>query len=392
MIFFFVAIIVWLFMDFNIGKFFHNRWKKEHFYEKKHSDIHFFMDGHTLFADYFQKIKEATHHIHILFYIVRNDKMSNQFFSLLEEKAKAGVEVRLLVDWIGSIFLSRKSIRRLKSHGVQFAYASKLKLPFLFYRLNVRNHRKITVIDGHTSYVGGFNVGKEYMGEDEKFGEWRDYHVRITGEGAVDLQRQFSFDWYEATKERLSDDYFKEMYKGRYEHCFQATDGAGLQNHYIGLIKRAKKELIIGSPYFIPGKKVMNALLQSAKSGVDIKIIVPKKPDHPFVKEASIPYLHRLSKSGCHIYEFQNGFYHAKVIVVDDILCDIGTANFDKRSLFLNKEMNCYIYDKQFIHEVKQKIALDLERCELWKWGFGRNRSIWQKSKEVFSTFISGLL
>jgi len=357
---------------------------------ERQSDITLFTTGETLFDDYFAELERAKHHIHILFYIVRDDEMGQRFFSLLEQKVNEGVEVRLLVDWVGSFGLPSS----LRQKSGQFAFANRPTLPFFFYKLNERNHRKITVIDGKIGYLGGFNVGKEYIGQDPKFGHWRDCHLKITGEGVADLQRQFAEDWKEATGPSFGDDerYFPSLQKGAVKHRFLPTNGAYLEEEFIELIKHAKREIVIGTPYFIPSKKMMNALLEAIKRGVQLTVIAPIQADHPFVKEASFPYFRQLLHAGAHIYQFYNGFYHAKVIVIDDDICDIGTANFDRRSLFINYEMNCYIYDKPFIQHVKQTIARDIDTSTLLTAEYFRKQSWLHRFKEAVATMLSPLL
>ncbi|MCL6587867.1 MAG: cardiolipin synthase, partial [Anoxybacillus sp.] len=327
----------------------------------------------------------------VLFYIVKTDDISQQFFSLLQQKAKEGVEVRLLVDWIGSFRLPRKTIRSLKKSGVRFAFSQKPSFPYFFYQLNRRNHRKITVIDGVIGYIGGFNIGKEYVGQDANFGDWRDYHLKINGEGVMDLQTQFLKDWEAATTEMLQQEtrYFPELPRGTVVHRFIATNGSGLEEDFIHLIRQAKREIIIGSPYFIPSKKVMKALIDARKHGVAVTILVPLKADHPFVKEAALPYFYRLLKQGARIYRFYQGFYHAKTIIIDDDICDIGTANFDKRSFFLNGEMNCFIYDRAFTEQMKRVIHHELSRSEPLALDWWKKRSIWERGKESISILLS---
>lgn len=166
-----VIILALIYLDDKLGEYFYKKKKEKIVYPERQSDLSFFINGTHLFADYFAEIRKATHHIHILFYIVKTDEISQQFFQLLKQKAEEGVRVRLLVDWVGSFGLPKKLIRSLKESGIEFAYAHKPRFPFFFYRLNRRNHRKITVIDGKIGYIGGFNIGKEYVGQDPKFGE-----------------------------------------------------------------------------------------------------------------------------------------------------------------------------------------------------------------------------
>jgi cardiolipin synthase A/B len=391
---FVVILLLLIALDDKLGQKIYRSISVRREYSMRKSNLKFFTHGRQLFDDYFQTIKQAKHHIHILFYIVKTDQISQQFYDLLKQKAKEGVEVRLLVDWIGSFGLPKKVIRSLQESGIKFAYSHRPTFPYFFYKLNRRNHRKITVIDGKIGYIGGFNIGKEYIGQDPKFGDWRDYHLKVTGEGVQDLQTQFLDDWAAATKEKLfsKNDYFPEIESGTIPHKFIATNGDFLENDYVHLIHQTKKELIIGSPYFIPSKKVMRALLDALRRDVKVLILVPLKADHPLVKEAAFPYFYRLLKAGAQIYRFYQGFYHAKVIIIDNEICHIGTANFDNRSFFLNSEINCYIHDKQFVKTVRTAVNQDLSDSEKLTLDFWRTRTLWERGKESVSMLISGLL
>ena len=327
-----------------------------------HGQLDIFPHGPELFADYFKEIKEAKRHIHILFYIIKNDMFSHTFLKLLKEKAKEGVEVRLLLDRIGGIHLKKYSINELREAGVHFSYCNRVKLPYLFYSAQVRNHRKITIIDGKIGYLGGYNIGKEYINEDPKLSPWRDYHLKLLGEGATFLQSEFLIDWRENTGEDLLNhsQYFPEVSKGLIRHQLMPTEASTLEKKYYGLIQMAKESIIIGTPYFIPSKLLFQELLAALKRGVQLAIVVPFTSDHVLVQEASHRYLKALLREGAKVFQFKNGFYHAKTIVIDDKLCDIGTANFDKRSLFLNKEINCYIYNPEFIERLKTVLQKDI--------------------------------
>lgn len=355
------GLALWVTVDFMLGRKQHLAKAKKCAFPDRRSDLEIFAKGPELFDDFFSEIKKAKQHIHILFYIVKDDKISHEFVSLLKEKAQEGVEVRLLVDWVGCN-LKRKTIQSLKASGVEFAYSHTPKFPFLFYSSQVRNHRKITVIDGHIGYLGGFNIGNEYNDHDPKLSPWRDYHLKLTGEGIVDLQEEFLHDWHRAKKINLLQNkaYFPELPKGAIRHQLVPTEGDSLQDLIATLISEAKQTLIIGTPYFIPSKKVFDHLQEAIKRGVSVTVLVPYKSDHVLVKEASYRYLRTLLKDGADVYQYLKGFYHAKVMIIDDNICDMGTANFDKRSMFLNHELNCLIYDPAFIKKVKHILTEDL--------------------------------
>lgn len=362
MIFWIIAgIALWVTADFFLGRKQHLANAKKYAFPERYSDLEIFAKGPELFEDLFSEIKKARQHIHILFYIIKDDKLSHEFVTLLKKKAQEGVEVRLLVDWIGSN-LKRKTIQSLKAAGVKFAYTHIPKPPFLFYSSQVRNHRKITVIDGQIGYLGGFNIGDEYNDKNPKLSPWRDYHLKLTGEGIVDLQKEFLRDWQCASKVNLLQNkaYFPELQKGSIRQQFVPTEGDSLEDLIATLISEAKKSIIIGTPYFIPSKEVFEQLNAAISRGVSVTVLVPYKSDHILVKEASYRYLRSLLKDGADVYQYLKGFYHAKVVMIDDNICDIGTANFDQRSMFLNYELNCLVYDPSFIKKVKHILTEDM--------------------------------
>ncbi|QWU47848.1 MULTISPECIES: cardiolipin synthase [Bacillus] len=385
---------LWITIDLSYGKIVHLKRVRSRSFPLRQSDFRLYTYGNDLYDALFTDIKQAKHHVHVLFFIVKNDDISRTFLKLLIDKAQEGIEVRLLLDRFGSHYLSKEVIYSLQKHGVSFSFCHKVKFPFPFFSANQRNHRKITVIDGKIGYIGGFNIGEEYLGHNQKLGLWRDYHLRLTGEGIQDLQKQFLHDWLDDTDQNLLDSslYFPMQQPGTVLHRFIPTDGAYLQNTFLHLIESAKKELFIGTPYFIPGKKIMNALLKARKRGVQITILVPQKADHALVREAKFPYCRKLIQAGCNIYAFQQGFFHAKIIIVDDHICDIGTANFDMRSLYINHEINCLLYDKYFIQEVKGKFEEDLGRSSLLSFEDVSPLSMIDRGKEWIGTVLAFFL
>lgn len=355
-------IILWLILDFQLGKKKHLSIVSRKETAIIHGNFDIFTHGKKLFADYFQELRNANKHIHALFYIVKDDAISQEFFSILKERARAGVEVRLLIDRLGSLKVNKAAVKALQEAGVRFAFSNKIKFPFLFYSSQVRNHRKITIIDGKIGYLGGYNVGKEYIDEDPALGIWRDYHLKITGRSVNFLQSEFLLDWHEYAGEDIIGNaaYFPVLADGVIRHQFVPTEAHQLKQNYLQLIQKADQSMIIGTPYFIPCNKILNELLTALKRGVQLSVIVPFTADHLLVQEASFRYFRKLIGAGAMVYQYNKGFYHAKTLVIDDKICDIGTANFDKRSMFLNKEINCYIYDSAFIQRLKAILIKDI--------------------------------
>ncbi|MDQ0214181.1 cardiolipin synthase [Oikeobacillus pervagus] len=364
----FIAIFLFflIILDFRLGeKAFRQKADIRHF-PPRHSDMKLYNDGPELFHDLFEDIAKAKKSVHTLFYIVKDDQFSQQFLSLLEKKAEQGVKVKLLMDWLGSYKVKKSTIRQLKKNHVDIAFTHKSRPPFFFYTLQKRNHRKITVIDHEIAYLGGFNVGKEYINQDKKLSPWRDYHIKIIGEGVHDLQQEFLLNWKNATGVDYLQEkaYFPPQPKGNIRHHFLSTEGVGLEGTFYEFISNAKYSIIIGSPYFIPSQKVFCALIDALNRGVKVTILIPKMADHLMVKEAGLSYLKKLLELNAEVYLYLNGFYHAKVYIFDDKICDVGTANFDQRSFFINDECNCLIHDEIFIQKVKHMFLVDLNNSE----------------------------
>lgn len=387
-----VVTFLWIIIDFKLGYKVQKKNAKTYKQEKRFGNCDLLTTGHDLYKQLITDIENAQNHVHILFYIFRDDHIGSQIVNKLCEKAKEGVEVRLLVDRIGAN-ISKKTIKRLNKEGVMFAYSHSPSFPYLFFTLNRRNHRKISVIDGNIGYIGGYNVGDEYLGRDPKFGDWRDIHLRINGEGVQDLQNQFIEDWTVAKKTKIiGEHYYPPLRKGPHELQILPSDGSFLEVTFINFINKAETSVYIGTPYFIPGKAIKDALINAAKRGVNIKIVVPKKGDHPFVKEASIPYFQPLLEAGCQIHEYYQGFYHAKTIIIDDKFCDIGTANIDRRSFHINHEINCLVFNREIIKEVRATFEHDITISQQLTISNLEKRSLYQKGKEKIATALAPLL
>lgn len=388
-----LALIAWLSIDLTLGakQKHHNVSKKKP--PLREGGVSFYSEGRAFFDSLFTEIERASDHIHINFFIFRDDTIGKETIERLKRKAQEGVKVRLLVDWVGGYSLPKRARKEMEDVGIDFAAAQKPFLPYWFYTFNRRNHRKVTVIDGNAGFLGGYNVGDEYLGKDPKFGNWRDYHLKICGDGVQDLQRQFLADWQQATGDEIKGDrYYPELSKGDTRFRLFPTDAAFLEEHFLDFISKAEKSIVLGSPYYIPGKKIQNALLAALKRGVSVKLLLPMKKDHPLVHEAAVPYFAPLLKAECEIFLFYQGFYHAKVMVIDEKMCDIGTANLDRRSFTFNNEINCFIYNDDLITTVLSALDRDFRRSEKLTLAYTKNRSIFQRAKQGIATALSGLL
>ena len=318
----------------------------------QNNEIEIYTDGERKFQELFNSLENAKDHIHMEYYIIRNDDLGNKLLNLLSKKAKEGVEVRLLYDSVGGRQISKDKIEKLKNSGVKVAVFFSSTIPFVNFKINYRNHRKIVVIDGIVGFVGGFNVGNEYMGLNNKIGYWRDTHLKISGDAVIDLQTRFFLDWSHASKQEL-------MFLPKYFPDNRIQGKVGIQiissgpdksdevikSNYVKMINSAKKSILIQTPYFIPDASVFEAIKIAAASGVDVRIMIPCKPDHPFVYWATYWYCGGLLKYGVKVYIYEYGFLHAKTLVIDGTVASVGTANFDVRSFKLNFECNAVIYD-----------------------------------------------
>lgn len=364
------------------------------------NNIEIFTDGNELFKSIFKTLNSAKEYIYIEYYIIHDDKLGNLFQELLIKKALQGIEVFLLYDDMGSIQTSQKYFRELKQAGVQIASFFPSFLPFVKLHANYRNHRKICVIDGHTAYVGGFNVGEEYLGLNKKFGYWRDTHMRITGTAVRLINLQFLLDRRFATKENLNlEKYIPTPTKTSSGNIGMQIVSSGpdskypsIRNGFIKMINAAKTSIHIQTPYFIPDEGVLTALKIAVLSGINVHIMIPNKPDHMFVYWATFANIGELVACGARCYTYENGFLHAKTIVIDNTISSVGTANLDIRSFKLNFEINAFIYNEEFSKQLVTIFNNDLEYCKEITKDLYNNRSHLIKFKESISRLISPVL
>jgi len=364
------------------------------------NDIQIFEDGTEKFEALIEDLQNAKNHIHIQYYIFKLDNLGNRILNVLTKKAKKGVKIRILFDEMGSRGVRKKHFRKLLEAGGEVEVFFPSILPLINPRLNFRNHRKIVVIDGRIGYIGGFNVGDEYLGLKSKFGYWRDTHLRIEGSSVHPLQTRFLLDWNEASsksKVNYSEVYFPAIpQKGNVPIQIVSsgpdTDIPVIKNAYIKMIMNAKKYIYIQSPYFIPDDAFLEALRIAALSGIDVRLMIPNKPDHMFVYWATYSYVGQLLAVGAKIYIYESGFIHAKMIVVDDEVSTVGTANIDVRSFSLNFEVNAFIYDRSISHELAEIFEKDILDSTELTLAIYNNRSNIIKFKEAFSRLLSPIL
>ena len=366
------------------------------------NQVSIYTDGNELFDELIYQIKQAKKYIHIEFYIFKDDELGNRIIDVLLDKLSQGVEVRLLYDSVGSRLFSNKSINKLKEAGAKVGAFFPSFLKIINLNLNYRNHRKLVIIDGKVGFVGGFNVGKEYIGRDPKFGYWRDTHTKIIGSAVNDLNMRFMMDWRYTTHEDI--DFIKYLnedinpYDGNVGIQIVSSgpdlsEAVEIKYGYIKMIQKAKNYIYIQSPYLILDKSLLDTLKIACLSGVDVRIMIPTKPDHPFVHWASYSYAGELLKFGAKIYKYdKDAFLHSKTVVIDDSMCSIGTANMDIRSFESNFEVNAFIYSKDIAIEQRNYFESDMLKCTEVTQEIYENRSGIIRFKESISRLLSPVL
>lgn len=356
--------------------------------------------GQTKYDSLIESLKAAKKYIHLEYYIFRSDNIGTKILNVLEQKASEGVEVKLLYDAIGGINLSSYFFTKLKKNGGQVASFFPSFLYYFNLRINYRNHRKIAIIDGEVAFVGGFNIGDEYLGQSKKFGFWRDTHLKICGSAINGLQTQFLFDWKFASKEPMKfkeEDYFPERASQGKTGLQIVSSGPDLEwtsikDGYFKIITSAKNNIYIQTPYFIPDESILQALKVAAIAGIDVRIIIPDKPDHMLVYWASYSYIGDLLRAGVRFYVYNKGFIHSKMLVADGVIATVGTANVDIRSFHLNFEINAFIYDQITAKSLEDYFILDLKDSTEITNELYDNRSDIIKLKESISRLFSALL
>lgn len=328
-------------------------------------------NGDETFREIIHALKEAQHHIHLEYYIVRSDRIGEKLKDILITKVQEGVKVRFLYDAVGSWQLSKKYIRELGKAGVEIVPFGPVRLPFLNSKFNFRNHRKIIVIDGSVGFVGGLNIGDEYLGRNKHFGHWRDTHLWLKGEAVRSLQLIFLQDWYYMTNQGLlTAEYLSPVQIENRREGVQLIAGGPdnewsvIKSIFFSMITSAKKSVWIASPYFIPDEDIFSALKIAALSGIDVRLLVPNKPDKRIVFHASRSYFPDLLEAGVKIFAYTKGFMHSKMMIVDDTLASIGTSNMDMRSFHLNFEVNAFLYNTQSMDKLVAEFMNDMKDSE----------------------------
>lgn len=325
--------------------------------------------GKSKFCSLFEDIDCAESHIHIFYYAIGDDHIGNEFKEKIINKVNQGVKVRLLYDGLGCNKTNRKYFKQMLEAGVEVRTFLPLSFPRFLRSVNYRNHKKIVIIDGRIAYTGGINVKDEYI-NGLPWGIWNDIHFKVEGSGASGLQSVFLADWYYASGEYLSSSEYYPTAEVFGEIPIQIVNAEPLGMHsnimeaMFTAISRAKRYVYIETPYFIPTEGLLVSIQTVAMSGIDVRLVMPKKSDNAFVQYASNSYVEKLLRNKVRVYQYLKGFTHSKLIVIDDELVVAGSANMDIRSLELLFETNLFIYDKEVSKTVKSIYQTDMDNSE----------------------------
>jgi len=358
--------------------------------------VQLFGDGPTTYDSLERAIAEARQHVHMEYYIFEEDQTGRRFRDLLTSKAREGVQVRVLVDGVGSFGLEGFMAPLVDAGGELAAF---LPVSFAWWpRVNLRNHRKIAVIDGRVAFTGGVNIGDEYTGRKGGRDPWRDTHLRIEGPAVYHLQEVFAEDWHFATdQDRMEESWFPDQGQAgdvmvQVVASGPDTDTSPIRSILFAAINSAKKRAFLTTPYFVPDQAMLMALETAALRGVDVRLLLPSRSDLPLVMYAGRSYYDELLRSGVRIFEYHGGILHAKTLVVDDTWATVGSANMDIRSFQLNFELNVAIYGAHYANNLGEVFERDLGNAREAKRGDASRVRLSRRIPESMARILSPVL
>ncbi|MDR1666771.1 MAG: cardiolipin synthase [Bacteroidales bacterium] len=365
----------------------------------EYNKVKILFNGKETFSTIIEALEQATDHIHLEYYIIEDDIIGNTIRKILIRKAQSGVEVRVIYDDIGCWSLSKSYVRSLKNAGVRIFPFMPVRLPFLTRKINHRNHRKIIVTDGKIGFVGGLNIADRYISGSDELGPWRDTHLKIEGEAVYSLQSIFLLDWFFASKRNIHhhDKYFPPC-SCTERHLMQIvasgpdSDWASIMQTYFLAIATAKSSIYISTPYFLPNESILTAICSASLSGVDVRLLLPKRSDSKLVMWGSYSYIGKLLDAGIKVYLYEKGFSHSKLMIIDDVFCSVGTANMDIRSFDQNFEVNALIYDQRITIAMRNIFMNDIKGLKnicIKEWA---QRSGWVEFRESVARLFTPLL
>ncbi len=374
-------------------------YKNSNFPPTKRNRLQLLKDGKSTFEAIFNALENAEKQIHMQYYIFEEGELANRLLTLFEKKIGQGVAIRMIYDGVGSFSLSKSYLKKLNALGVE-VYPF---LPFKFGRflssLNYRNHRKIIVVDGRIAFTGGINLSDKYLKGDPTLGNWHDMHLRMEGPSANHLDYVFAMDWYLVSQIAIEPVWLPEVSDTDiFNMLVQIVSGGpdddfpALEQTYFTIINKAKEYLYITNPYIIPGQAIMQALQTAALSGVDVRLMLSENADNKIVSWSVRSYFEALLKSGIKIYLFPDGFLHSKIMVSDDLVATVGTANLDDRSFEQNYEVNAIAYDADFARLLRQDFLKDANVSKMLSYSEHLERPWAEKLQEGFGKVFSPLL
>lgn len=339
----------------------------------KNNEVEIYTSGYDFFPSLLMEIGKAEHHIHIDTFIISDDPLGRIIADALIDKAKQGVEVRLIYDDVGSWRTPNSFFTCMRNEGIEVYAFMPVRFPAFTSRVNYRNHRKICVIDGEVGFIGGMNIARRYVQGTPKQ-SWRDTHVKLTGAAVYGLQRAFLVDWYFVSKVFITErSYYPEIIIGQNNSLVQVVTSSPtslwpeIEQGYVRILTNAKHYVYMETPYFLPTDPILFAMRVAALSGVDVRLMIPYETDTKVVEWASRSYVIEASKAGVKILLYRKGFNHSKLLVSDDAMATIGSTNVDFRSFENDFEANAFFYDKKIALQVKevfladQKDSIDLD-------------------------------
>ncbi len=359
--------------------------------------VRLLVDANQTYAELEEAIRGARDHVHLLYYIFQQDETGSRFRDLLIEKVKEGVTVRVLTDGVGSFNVDFFFIPLVQAGGFHAEF-----LPVGPFRRhwhpNLRNHRKIAIVDGTIGFTGGVNIGDEYTGRKRRVGPWRDTHLRVEGPAVHNLQEVFTEDWFFATGEDLIDERWYPELQAVGDVMVQIigsgpdTDTQPLQRIFFLAVTSAKERVYLTTPYFVPDQSMLVALETAALRGVDVRLLLPRRSDMRLVLHAGRSYYDELLAAGVKIYEYSSGILHAKSMLVDDRWATVGSANMDIRSFQLNFEVNAAIYGPAFAEQLAVLFQRDLTQARQVTLEDLRKRTLPRRMAEGMARVLSPVL
>ncbi len=354
-------------------------------------------DGTATFTAMFEAIGAAKSHIHLEFFIFEDDRISNELRKLLIQKAKSGVRVRMIYDYLGSIGLGRDFLKSLREAGVYVKPFLPLRLRLRRSKINYRNHRKIVVVDGIYGFTGGLNFADRYL-FGNTLGKWRDTFIRFEGAAVHGLQSQFLTDWFFVERKLITDSKYYPLPRKFEQNVVQIvssgpdTDWESIMQGMATAITSARDYVYIHTPYFVPNDVILNAITIAALSGIDVRLMIPYRSDSRLSDACTFSYMGEILEAGVQVYQYTKGFLHSKAIVVDDFISIVGSANLDERSFNQNFEANAFIYDKVTSLKLKSLFLNDINNCRQLSYEDWDNRKRSQKIKESFARLFSPII